>query len=449
MYDLAIVGGELIDPERTQPYRANLYCRGGRIAALSEREFPARHRIDAGGCCVSPGFIDIHGHIDGDYTAARLLHLQGVTSVLNGNCGFGLLDVGAWQAKLNQDGFILNQFQLVGHKDLRERIGVSDDHVALSDAQITQAGELLLGELEGGAVGLSFGLEYQPGAGWAEIQALSQVVAHYGGLVSIHLRSDGLEGLDALEEAFEIQRRTGAAVQISHVVYQFCFGWMREALSAIDAAVRAGLDISCDSGMYTAFATYIGTEVFREGCVERWGCDYSDLHAASGRYRGQALNRQTYLELRREAPRDVVIAMLGNDDLPALAFTLPYMMASSDAGVNRSGDASQGHPQDTGTFPRFLRMMVREQGQLSLNDAIRRITLLPAQRLGLPAKGRLELGCDADLVIFDPHTISDTSAFAPKGRVDALSKGIHAIVMGGTISVLDNQLVCDHLGRAG
>ncbi|MDR2105882.1 MAG: amidohydrolase family protein, partial [Coriobacteriales bacterium] len=256
-------------------------------------------------------------------------------------------------------------------------------------------------------------------------------------------------GLAALDEAFEICRQTGAAVQVSHVVYQFCFGWMQEALDAIDAAVDAGLDISCDSGMYTAFATYIGTEVFREGCVERWGCDYRDLYAASGRYRGQALSRQTYLELRGEAPRDVVIALLGDEDLPALAFTLPYMMASSDAGVNRSGDASQGHPQDTGTFPRFLRTLVRERSQLSMNDAIRRITLLPAQRLGLPAKGRLGVGCDADLVVFDPLTISDTSAFPPKGRVDAPCRGIHAVVMGGAISVLDNELVCGHLGRAG
>ncbi|MDR2106811.1 MAG: amidohydrolase family protein, partial [Coriobacteriales bacterium] len=211
MYDLAVIGGDLIDPERTEPYRANLYCRGGRIAALSKKEFPALHCIDAHGCCVSPGFIDIHGHIDGDHTAGRLLHLQGVTSVLNGNCGFGVLDVGTWQEQLNKEGFVLNQFQLVGHKDLREQLGVVDDHAALDDTQTAQACDLLRKELDGGALGVSFGLEYQPGAGWAEIRALSEVVAQHGGLVSVHLRSDGLEGLAALDEAFEICRQTGAA----------------------------------------------------------------------------------------------------------------------------------------------------------------------------------------------------------------------------------------------
>ncbi|MDR2197073.1 MAG: amidohydrolase family protein, partial [Coriobacteriales bacterium] len=211
MYDLVISGGALIDPERTEPYQANLYCREGRIAAISNRVFPARHRVDAHGRCVSPGFIDIHAHIDGDRTAARLLHLQGVTSVLNGNCGFGVLDVAAWQAQLNREGFILNQFQLIGHKDLREQLGVTDDYAALSDAQTAQACDLLCEELKGGALGVSFGLEYQPGAGWAEIRAFSEVVAQHGGLVSVHLRSDGLEGLAALDEAFEICRQTGAA----------------------------------------------------------------------------------------------------------------------------------------------------------------------------------------------------------------------------------------------
>ncbi len=448
MFDVAIINSIIIDPRKKRLVPANLYIKDGVIADISRELLPSAQTIDATGCYLSPGFIDIHAHIEGHRQNGMLLSQQGVTTVLNGNCGMGVEHIGGFLAEQNETGFILNQLELCGATRLRMQVGQSDPYQPLLPEQIVMANHLLEEAFAQGAAGLSFGLEYVPGSSSQEVLSLSTTAARYGKLVAIHIRTDCYGGLQALREALDISRITGASVQISHVVYQFGFGMMREALEMIDKAVCEGYDISCDSGMYTSFATYIGTPVFDERCFEKWGCSFDNLIAANGKYAGLPLNAGRYKDLRENFPHDAVIAMIGKPFEIPMAFELPYMMASSDAGVNQTEDTSKGHPQDAGTFPRFLRELVRERAQLTLPDAVSRITYLPAQRLRLSNKGDIHIGADADLVIFNLDTLTDRAQFPHIGRPDAPPEGIEAVILNGRVTVKNGAILEDTAGRA-
>ena len=448
MYDLIIQNGQIIDPQTQKITIAHLCVKDGSIVKITRETLEAEKIIDASGKYVSPGFIDIHAHIEGNSANGNLMCQQGVTTVLNGNCGMGPENPCEFMANQNKTGFIINQLELVGATMLRERVGMIDPYTPLSAAQLAQANSLLEQQLQDGGAGLSFGLEYCPGTSHEEVITLSRTAARYGKLVAIHTRSDLFAGLASLEEAIDINRLTGAPVQISHVVYQYGFGMMRPALEIIDRAVAQGYDISCDSGMYTSFATHIGTAVFNQDCFEKWKCTYDSLLAASGPYAGQRMTKEIYEDMRSNYPHEVAIALIGCPHEINMAFELPYMMVSSDCGVNSSDDTSKGHPQDAGTFPRFIDQLVKQSEQLTLPDAIRRMTVLPAKRMGLDHKGRMTVGSDADLVIFELNRVKDNSRFSHEGRCDALPDGIAQVIVGGKVAVDHQSILCNCAGRA-
>lgn len=447
MFDLCINNTRIIDTEKERITVGNICISDGKIAEITREYKEAREVIDAGGRHISPGFIDIHTHIEGNNSAGELICRQGVTTVVNGNCGIGPDDLSSFIHAQRDGTFIVNQIEIAGATILRKRVGVTDPHSPMTDEQLSRAESLLTDLFTAGAAGLSFGLEYQPGTSTEEIMRLSRVAARYGKSVSVHTRADHYAGLAALDEAISINRITGAPVQISHVVYQYGFGMMRASLDMIDDAISRGYDISCDSGMYTSFATYIGTEVFAPACFGKWGRSYDAIYMSSGPYAGRRLDEESYLDVRKNHPDDVAIALVGNPHEIDMAFDLPYMMVSSDAGVNQTGDPSCGHPQDAGTFPRFLARTVRETGRLTLVDAIRRITILPAERMGLSTKGRIRVGCDADLVIFDPDTVRDCARFPHEGACDAPPDGIHSVIVNGRIAVRGNGITNHDAGK--
>jgi N-acyl-D-amino-acid deacylase len=450
MFDLGIVNGIIVDPVRSRLVAANVYVKGGKIAQITRETPDCAQTIDARGEYVAPGFIDVHAHLESHLAAGILLARQGVTTVVNGNCGIGQPNLDAFFADTDARGFIVNQLALSGATTLRERVGVTDPYAPLDPKQLAAATELLEEDLRVGACGVSFGLEYCPGTSKAELHALSRTAARYGKLVAVHIRTDFFAGLAALDEMIEVARVTGAAVQISHVVYQFGYGMMSHALERIDAARRAGIDISCDSGMYTSFATIIGTAVFNEDCFDKWGVGYDGIYMPGGKYAGQYLTRESYLDLRQNYPDEQAIALIGVPSEIPLAFTLPYMMVSSDAGVfalSGGDDTSAAHPQDAGTFPRFLREMVRERAELSLPDAISRITSLPAERFGLSGKGKIAVGADADLVVFDLARIRDNAVYPNVGRGDAPPDGVSHVLVGGDIAICENEVVRADLGK--
>jgi N-acyl-D-amino-acid deacylase len=430
-FDTVIRGGTVADPQSMRQTIANIGILDGSIAAITREDIQGASSIDATGKVVCPGFIDIHSHVEGNPDCARLMAAMGVTTVYNGNCGHSPAgDFEAFLAKYEAEGFLINQIEQVGHTTLRETVGLQNRYAPASPEQVRAMEILLRQAFELGAWGLSFGLEYVPGSSTQEVLALSKIAAAYGKLVSIHTRTDLYSGLSSLQEAVGITRATGAAVNVSHLVYQYGFGMATESLHILEEAFAEGLDVSVDSGLYSSFATSIGSAVFDEGCVEKWHCGYGSIVMGTGKYRGQRLTRETYLEMRRDSPRDTAIAFVGRDHEIYEILDKPYVMVSTDAGTLYDSGLP-GHPQDAGTYPRFFRTMVREQGRLTLLEAIRRCTLMPADRLGLKTKGRISIGADADLVVFDPAVIEDRAQFPCFGDTSATPLGIDSVLVSG------------------
>lgn len=438
-YSLVIKNATIIDPEKESMRSGNIGLEKGKIAIITDKEIVGKKEIDAQKHIVCPGFIDIHGHIDGNLQCAKLSLLQGVTTTVGGNCGLGPVNLKKFFDKQDEKGFLINQAQLVGHSfSLREVVGVESPYIAATDFQIKQMGELIEKAFEEGAIGLSFGIEYAPGCSFKEIIELSHIAARYKKLIPIHTRLNGPRDVESLREAIRINELTGAPVLISHFVYQYGNEIMTEALDIVDDARKSGLNISVDSGMYNAFSTFIGTSVFDEDNIKNFGWRYEDMIAATGRYKGQRLTESLYLELREKYPKASVVCFAGLEEKIYEALLKEYVMLSSDTGPSAKGE---GHPQCAGNFARFFRKMVREQESISLMDAIKKCTILPAETLNLKGKGRLTEGADADIVVFDRNTIADKSEYVGIGNPDAKPEGIDYVIVNGEIVVRDGNII--------
>lgn len=447
-FELVIENGTLVDPERNKITVGNLGICRGRIVAITREQLSGRQHIDAGLAVVCPGFIDIHTHVDNGLDGAYAMLKQGVTTAVGGNCGMGTGDMAGFFQPFEYGGFPIHQLMFAGESfSLREKAGIVNPYQPATAEQIRQIAYLAEEALEQGAAGISFGLEYAPGTSFEEIAAVSRVAARYGKLVAIHTRHDGWAGLGAIKEAIDVTRLTGAAVQVSHLVYMVGMGMMADAIRLLQEAVDSGLDITADSGMYHAFATHIGSAVFAAGCVEKWECQYSDLLVCTGSFAGERCTKELYEELRSNYPDELVVAYVGKEADIYTALEAEFVMVSSDGGLG-SFIPGTGHPQNVGTFPRFFQTMVRERQQLSLLEAVRRCTLLPAGRLGLKNKGRLKVGCDADLVIFHPARIKDCAAYLGDGRPDAEPAGLECVIVNGHIAVRQGELGAAVSGRS-
>ncbi|MHB1407608.1 MAG: N-acyl-D-amino-acid deacylase family protein [Desulfitobacteriaceae bacterium] len=438
-FDLVIKNGTLVDTERNQMTVGHIGINGGKIAAITRDEIQGKKEIDAALNIVSPGFIDIHAHIDGYLYSAQCAVLQGITTSVGGNCGFGVFNLDTFFDELGSRKFPLNQAMMIGHSTLRQEVGMTNPYEAASKEQVKKMISLLEIAFAQGAIGLSFGLEYSPGTSFDEVLALSHIAAKYDKLVAVHTRTDSWAGIGAVKEVVRITELTGARVQVSHLVYQVGMGMMTEALEVLNEAVEKGLNLSADSGMYHAFGTFIGSTVYNEGCLEKWGCDYSNLFVATGKYAGQRCNREIYDELRANYKDDVVVAFACKEAEVYEALLPKYVMVSTDGAVG-SPKPGTGHPQDVGTYPGFFQKMVREQGRISLLEAVRKCTLLPAHRLGLHNKGRLKLGCDADIVVFDLNRITDRSNYPGMGQPDTPPEGIDYVIVNGEVVVESEKL---------
>ncbi|WP_297426196.1 amidohydrolase family protein [Clostridium sp.] len=443
-YDVVIKKGTIIDPKSKRSTVASLGILNGKISVITREDIEGNSEIDVRGKIVCPGIIDIHAHVEGNLDCAKVMAAMGVTTVYNGNCGMSPENMEEFYKKY--DNFLINQIEQVGHTSLREQVGVTDRYKASSDEEIEKMKVILEKVFNFGVSGLSFGLEYVPGSSLKEVLELSKVAAKYGKLVSIHTRSDCYGGLSSLREAIDITRRTGSAVNISHLTYQFGMGMATEALHMIDEALAEGLDISVDSGLYSGFATAIGSAVYDEGCVEKWGCDYSSLIAGTGKYRGQRLTKEMYEELRRDYPDDTGIGMVGEEYEVFEILEKPYVMVCTDAGTLYDSGIP-GHPQDAGTYPKFFRTMVREQHRITLMEAIIRCTYMPAKRLGLNNKGTIEVGADADILIFDAKIIEDKADYPCFGATDARPEGIEYVFVNGVMTVKGKEILDVNAGR--
>jgi len=442
MFDIVLNNGLVIDPETHYRCISNVGILDGKIAVITNVEIHGTVELDVSSRIVCPGFIDIHGHVDLDDYCGELSLRQGITTTVGGNCGLSPLDINSFFEVQEQQGFIINQAEFIGHSiSLREAVGAIDPLKPATPEQLSRMEVLVEKAFEEGACGLSLGLAYAPGTSNDEILNLSKIAARYGRVIAVDTRM--LTGIDmySLVEVISIARQTGARIQVSHLVYQYGTGVMDEALAVIDRARSEGIDIRFDSGMYTQWATHIGAVLFSEEYMELNGWNVEDILVVTGKYNGQRLNMDIYHELRVNDPYASVVVFTGIEEEIYLALDHPYAMPSTDTGAYARGE---GHPQIAGSFPRYFKKMVAERYQLNLVEAVYKATLLPAETLGFSAKGRLQEGMDADIVVFDINSINDKAKF---GIPNASPEGIDYVIINGKLAINKGEIIDARAGK--
>lgn len=447
MFDLVIRNGTVIDPANRVCSRLDLAVADGRIAALGTEEMPARESVDAEGLCVAPGFVDLHMHedvydADTDAFAVTIFESMlrmGVTTVVGGNCGIGADDPIRYLDAVDRLGTPVNVALYAAHSGIRKAYA-PDNYAPVGSAVIAAMEADLEKYLDGGCVGVSFGLRYVPGTTEKELHALARVAGRKGKLLAAHARDDAAYIHGAVKELTEIARRERMRVQISHIGSMAAYGQMEKTLSVIDAACGAGHDVGLDCYPYNAFCTAIGSATYDPGFLERYAVGYDAIEVSGGKYRGMRCTREIFDEVRRETPEILAVAHVMREDEVDMALAHPRTVMASD-GILFGGS---GHPRAAGSFPRFLGRYVREKKITSLSEGIAKITCMPAERAGI-AKGTLRVGADADIVLFDFEAVRDTADFAEPLRAP---EGIVQVFLGGKAALREGRLLDATLGRA-
>ncbi|HWO87747.1 MAG TPA: D-aminoacylase [Gemmatimonadales bacterium] len=491
-YDVVIAGGTVVDGTGSPGFRADVAVRGDRIVRIDRRRIDpalAMRVIDATGMIVAPGFIDIHPHIEAllSMPGAESKVRQGVTTMIGGPDGGSPWPIGRALAAAESAGIGPNVGYFVGHNTIRREVmGLSDraptpEELSRMRAMVAQA----MGE---GAWGLSTGLIYLPGtfATTDEIVALAEVAGDSGGIYISHIRNENDSVLLALEEVFTIGRRARLPVVITHhkVSGLRQWGMSVRTLAMIDSARAAGLDVGLDQYPYTATSTSLGVlvpawalaggdtafarrlrdpvlrdsilravtaelDTARGGRHPSWvqfarvswqrdleGRTLADWARARGMEPTPAASAELVLEAMQHGAPGAVYHVLHEEDVQRI-MRHPLTIVASDGSLARPG-LGHPHPRAYGTFPRVLGRYVRELQVLRLEEAVRRMTSMPAARVGIANRGRVAEGWFADLVVFDPATVADRATFEnphqyPTGIPWVLVNGV-AVVENGTFT---------------
>jgi N-acyl-D-amino-acid deacylase len=445
-YDLVILNGKVIDVIRDKITTANIGVMNDKISIITTETIKGISSINAAGYMVSPGFIDFHSHVDGNAYSAECLVRQGGTTTLGGERNIN----GRTIRLIEEEGFLVNQGFFISQSfSLRNAVGILDTHKAATNKEIRIMSDLARGFMEYGAFGICFGLEFVPGTSNNELLEMAKIAKEFERPITVHLRKDGREALQYFDEIIKVAELTGVSVQILQLMYMVGIGGaMSPALEILDAARSRGLDITADSGVYDAYSACIGTNIFDPG----WESEYTntsvnDLLIASGIYMGEHCNKELFAFLRKQFPGTLVTAFVCDADAISMALKKDYVYVSTNAadGPHYPGI---GAPEVSGTYPRLLGRYVRENKEISLIDAIKKITILPARRFGLDDFGSIEVGKNADLVIFDFDKIIDRADFIGRGEPDAPPLGIDWVIINGRLVVEKGELTNNyHSGR--
>lgn len=488
-YDLVIRNGRVVDGSGNPWQRADVGIQNGKIVRIGI--IPAaegRAVIDAKNQIVAPGFIDVHTHVEGDLEVrpgAENFIYDGVTTLVSGNCGGSQTNLRIMFDSLRVRGFTPNLASMVGHNSVRMKVMKA----AFREPTVREQAEmeaLVEQAMKDGAVGLSTGLIYTPGtyAKTAEVVGLARKAAQYGGVYASHIRNEGQEVQKAIEEAIQIGREAGIPVEISHfkVASKPIWGFSKTTVGLVEAARREGIDVTVDQYPYTASSTSL------QSIVPSWALADSDSlvlarfrdpatraqirkemltslkkngrinyeYAVVSRYepdttyngksiakinqlQGRKANAETETELimdlieRASMKRIQMVYHTMSEEDVATILRYPNTMIASDAGVASFGK-NMPHPRAYGTNARVLGRYVRELKIIPLEEAIRRMTSLPAQRFHFADRGLLAPGYAADVVIFDENTISDAATYeAPH----AYSTGLSYVLVNG-VAVVEN-----------
>ncbi|MDR1197842.1 MAG: D-aminoacylase [Prevotellaceae bacterium] len=507
-FDIIIKNGLVYSGNGDLPVITDIAIKDGKIADIGNAGESANQIINAEGFAVSPGFIDIHTHTDTNLLIcpegdSRIY--QGITTDVGGNCGgspFPYSDRDFDQQK-NQlrhgyepwqhaDGFFdaleknkisINYATFTGHGDLRSVV-VGNNDIPATKEQIEQMKNLLQHQIDCGSIGISYGLEYAPGsyANTQELVELCRVIAKNSALYAIHMRNedDGVE--EAISEAIDIARQSGARLEISHLKAQNANNWHKapKMLEIIEKAYSGGVDVAFDRYPYIAFSTGLSTFIplwarqgdtdevlsrlkdrtvfakigeYAESRIKRLGGGQNVIitsgNGENAGYIGKNLIECADISHKREAEfiRDILLAEHGHVDMVCFAMSEDNVkmflahklgMPASDGYVySPKGELSTGkpHPRSYGTFPRFLGKYCRDEKAVDLSTGIMKMTKLPASRLNLKNRGTIQAGNFADIVIFDMNRIIDKAEFTnphqfAEGIEHVIVNGIHTIDRG-------------------
>jgi N-acyl-D-amino-acid deacylase len=459
-YDLVLRGGRIVDGTGNPAWLGDVGIKGGRIAAVGLVEGRANETLDVHGLIVAPGFIDAHTHAD-ELTeqplAENFVHM-GVTTIIAGNCGDSARDIAKFFAAVQSTNVSVNAATLVGHSTIRRvAMGGSFDRPP-TEAELACMKAMVGQAMEEGALGLSTGLIYPPGsfAKTEELVALAKVAAAHGGIYATHIRNEGTGILNSLEEVFRIAREAGIRAEVSHIKLAGKAAWGRAAqvIAALERARAEGLDITQDQYVYTASSTglsmliadkYLEGGKFKEHFAnpqtkaamvadmkrrlkERGYDDYGfafiadykndrslnglNVPEAAKRKRGSSsLDDQVelVLEIQANGGATGIFHGISEDDLRQFMLH-PNTAFACDSGLRKLGEGVP-HPRGYGNNARVLAHYVRELNLLRLEDALRRMTSLPATVFRLKDRGLLREGAWADLVVFDPAKVQDNATY--------------------------------------
>lgn len=451
-FDLVIEGGRVIDPETGIDAVRNVGIRDGKIAQIAGETLPGKRVIHARGLVVAPGFIDLHQHAQ-DLASQRVKAFDGVTTALEMEIGAAdvaqflkekegrsLIHYGTTASYLSARALAFGTPLPAGA--ILPKTGPATDERATPE-QIGQMQKRLNSEIEAGALGIGMGIEYAPGSTRLEVIDVFRLAAGRKVPVYTHMRSAGRvepgSAIQSTEEVIGAAAISGAPLHIVHI-NSTCLKDSLECLSMVEGARERGLDVTTEAYPYIAGMTAINSAVFNPGWREKLGIDYGDLVLPDT---GEHLTQARFEELRNSKNQQFILIFANTQEIVDALIPNPLIMIASDGLV--------GHPRNAGCFSRVLRQYVREKKTLTLIEALRKMTLMPAQMLerSTPAghlKGRLQEGADADIVLFDPQTISDGSTFEKPMEP---SVGVRYLLVGGTVLIDDGKMVPDvYPGRA-
>jgi dihydroorotase len=443
--DLVLVGGRVMDPETQLDAVRNVVIEDGRITAITTERPSGGTTIDVSGLVVAPGFIDLHAHGQ-DMVSNRFQAADGVTTSMD--LEIGMFPVKAWYESRKGEALI-NYGVTVSHVAARYAAlegGDRSDLIAFNEAafgcdsarepatdqEVDGILTLLEEGLREGALGVGFGITYTPGSTHREIFRAFRMAAGQGAPVFVHMRSSALMGGDRLapiQEVLANAAATGASLHIVHINSSTDES-ARAAIELIRAAREGGLDVTTESYPYTAGSTLIESALF-----DNWNSDYSLLQWAAT---GERLTAETYKHYREQG--GMVIIHGRSEETSEWLVRQSDIIVASDGISFRNGPA---HPRGAGTYSKILGYYVRERKALDLMTALRKMTLMPARRLEsiapqMKRKGRVQVGADADLTIFDPGTVRDKATYTDSMQ---FAVGIRQVLVGGELVVRDGELV--------
>ena len=486
-YDLAIVGGMVIDGTGSSARRADVAIKDGRIAAIGKvAPSDARETIQAAGLTSAPGFIDVHTHADDLAKQPRAENFvrMGVTTIVAGNCGSSALDVGEALAEIEQAGASVNFATLVGHNTVRSAVmGTANRPPTISELEKMRS--LVWRAITDGAVGFSTGLQYVPGAYAAtpELIILAKIAGNAGGVYASHMRNEGTALEDSIDETIRVGEMTSCRIQISHLKVDSPSRWgaSDKALALMDAARKKGVVIAADQYAYTAASSSLGIRFpawALEGGAEKTAARLNDpaawrkikdemrgllaerglsdlsfavvaAHRADPSLNGLSMKQvaaklegsdspDAQLEAARRMMLNGGAAMvyhfMSDTDVERI-MRHPLVGFASDSGILSFGDGTP-HPRGYGNAVRILGEYVRQRRVIPLAEAIRKMTSLPAQQFGFAERGTLAVGNFADVVVFDPSAVQDSATFQ---RPHAFAQGVPHVLVNGALVVRNGE----------